>query len=97
MFTNQYEEHLAHSAPCNSKWDGFDRGTVWADEEFYSETVIGRMTNAAGQRVVIAEEIARDDTFYRVEVDGECVFFEQCPRYRAVNVARSWMNGRATA
>lgn len=23
---DQYEEHLAHSAPCSSRWDGFDRG-----------------------------------------------------------------------
>ncbi len=28
MFTDQYEEHLAHSTPCNSRWDGFDRGDV---------------------------------------------------------------------
>lgn len=28
MWLNQYEEHLAHSAPCNSRWDGFDRGDV---------------------------------------------------------------------
>lgn len=28
----KYEEHLA-SQPDNSLWDGFDRGTVWADEE----------------------------------------------------------------
>ena len=34
MFTNQYEEHLAHSAPCSSRWDGFDRGdTDWDYEE----------------------------------------------------------------
>jgi hypothetical protein len=31
---NQYEEHLSHSAPCNSRWDGFDRGDAdWAYEE----------------------------------------------------------------
>lgn len=28
MPVDQYEEHLAHSAPCNSRWDGFDRGDV---------------------------------------------------------------------
>ena len=34
MFANQYEEHLAHSAPCSSRWDGFDRGdTDWDYEE----------------------------------------------------------------
>lgn len=26
MPVDQYEEHLAHSAPCNSRFDGFDRG-----------------------------------------------------------------------
>ena len=26
MPTDQHEEHLAHSAPCASRWDGFDRG-----------------------------------------------------------------------
>jgi hypothetical protein len=23
---DKYQEHLAHSAPCSSAWDGFDRG-----------------------------------------------------------------------
>lgn len=23
---DQYAEHLAHSAPCSSQWDGYDRG-----------------------------------------------------------------------
>ncbi len=91
-FTNQYEEHL-NSQPDNSRWDGFDRGTVWADEECYGETVIGRMTNGAGQRVVIVEEYANGDTCYRVEVDGDCVFFDECTRGRAIAVGRWWMAG----
>ena len=31
MHANQYEEHLAHSAPCASRWDGFDRGDAGWD------------------------------------------------------------------
>ena len=26
MFDDQYQEHLSQSAPCASRWDGFDRG-----------------------------------------------------------------------
>ena len=34
MHANQYEEHLAHSAPCASRWDGLDRGDAdWDYEE----------------------------------------------------------------
>lgn len=33
MFTDQYEEHLAHSTPCSSRWAGFDRG----DRGFYDD------------------------------------------------------------
>ena len=92
-YSNQYEEHLAHSAPCNSRWDGFDRGTSWADEDLHGETIIGRMTNEAGQRVVIVEEYAGGDMFYRVEVNGKVVFFEEDNRARAIRVARWWMDG----
>jgi hypothetical protein len=33
MSTDRYEEHLAHSAPCASRWDGFDRGDADWDYE----------------------------------------------------------------
>lgn len=34
MYESQYEEHLAHSATCSSRWDGFDRGDAdWNYEE----------------------------------------------------------------
>jgi hypothetical protein len=34
MYSNQYEEHVAQSAPCNSRWDGFDRGDAdWDYDE----------------------------------------------------------------
>jgi hypothetical protein len=31
VYTDQYEEHLAHSTPCASRWDGFDRGDADLD------------------------------------------------------------------
>ena len=88
MFTDQFEEHLA-SQPDESRWDGFDRGDF---KEIYGETVIGRMTNSAGQRVVIVEELANSDVFHRVEVDGNVVFFEEDARARAIGYARWLMN-----
>lgn len=35
MPVDQYEEHLAHSAPCGSRWDGYDRGD--ADNSYEDE------------------------------------------------------------
>lgn len=94
MFTNQYEEHIAHSAPCASRWDGFDRGTTWDDEPFVTERVIGRMTNEAGQRVAINEAVFNDgsDSHYTVLVNGREVFAES-DKARAIRVARWWMDG----
>lgn len=92
MFANQYEEHLA-SQPDNSRWDGFDRGDIGRDEVASGERIIGRMTNGAGQRVVIVEEFAGDVTCHKVLVDGDCVFFEEDCRQRAITVARWWMDG----
>lgn len=93
MFADQYEEHLAHSAPCSSRWDGFDRGDLGREEPGVIETVIGRMTNKAGQRVVIICNTVEYSDFYSVLVDGECVFFEEDDRAGAVCVARQWMSG----
>lgn len=94
MFTSQFEEHLA-SQPDNSRWDGFDRGTVWADESYQPTViVIGRMTNGAGQRVVIkAVELEAGDTEYSVYVNGDRVFCDLDDRSRAFRVARWWMEG----
>lgn len=36
MILDAYQEHLDHSAPCASRWDGFDRGdgpAKWAEED----------------------------------------------------------------
>ncbi len=91
---NTYEEHLAHSAPCSSRWDGFDRGTDWSDEPTWFERVIGRMANGAGQRVVIREvEFEAGDCEYSVYVDGDRVFCDLDCRARAIEVARWWMAG----
>jgi len=97
MFANQYEEHLA-SQPDNSRWDGFDRGTVWADEKEEADdieiAVIGRMTNGAGQRVVIEEvTFGPSEVYHCVLVDGGKVFWEENNRQRAITVARWWMAG----
>lgn len=93
MYANQYEEHLA-SQPDNSRWDGFDRGTVWADEPSFYERIIGRMTSEAGQRVVIREiEFEAGDCEYSVYVNGDRVFCELDDRVRAIRVARWWMDG----
>lgn len=38
MYTDQYEEHLAHSAPCTSRWDGWDCGDI--GNEAYDEALL---------------------------------------------------------
>lgn len=90
MFTNQYEEHLA-SQPDNSRWDGFDRGVDFPVDQ--GEQVIGRMTNEAGQRVVIVEQYCDDLYNYQVWVSGNCVFDNGENKERAIKVARWWMAG----
>jgi len=98
MFANQYEEHLAHSAPCSSRWDGFDRGTDWADE-VVTTIVIGRMTSESGHRVQLEiTEFDDGDTEAKVLVNGKVVFCElednaSKARARAITVGRWWMAG----
>lgn len=86
MFNNQ---------PDNSRWDGFDRGTVWADEDLTPvERVIGRMTSESGKRVTIREVIYADgDHEYNVEINDAIVFCDVNCRERAIRVARWWMDG----
>ncbi len=94
MYLDKFEEHLRDSAPCNSRWDGFDRGdsydTYPADQ---GERVIGQMTNEAGQRVVIVEQYCDDLRNYQVLIDGACVFDDCDDRALAIRVARWWMDG----
>jgi hypothetical protein len=90
-YANQYEEHLAHSAPCNSRWDGFDRGdTEWEVES--GSKVIGRMTSEGGYKVEIIEFWHRGDTFFEVFVDSKRVHFTD-DRAKAIVVGRWWLNG----
>lgn len=96
MYASQYEEHLAHSAPCASRWDGFDRGDLdVATHHDQGQRVIGRMTNGAGQRVVIVELWFDGDMAYEVQIDGAIVYsdFLDGDRARAITVARWWMSG----
>jgi hypothetical protein len=95
MHTSQYEEHLAHSAPCSSRWDGFDRGDDPNDPNApkeQGEKIIGRMTNAANQRVVIVEEWDGLKTHHKVMIDDQCVFHEEDDRENAFISARWWMD-----
>lgn len=93
MYANQYEEHLAHSAPCNSRWDGWDRGDTATDfETAHGSRVIGRMTSGGGYKVEITEFWWRYDTHFEVSVDGRRVHSTD-DRAKAIVVARWWMNG----
>ena len=47
MFNSQHEEHLAHSAPCASRFDGFDRGDSCDYDEEGNRIVYGRPTYAS--------------------------------------------------
>ena len=38
MFADPYQEHLAHSAPCSSRFDGFDRGDQ--GDEAYEDALL---------------------------------------------------------
>jgi hypothetical protein len=93
MYATQYEEHIAHSASCNSRWDGFDRGDANDVVETPTERCIGRMTNAAGQRITIIETDFGTDKEFAVYVDGSKVFADFDCRVRAIQVARWWMDG----
>ena len=53
MYTDQYEEHLAHSAPCASRWDRFDRGDV--DWDYEEEQ---RARNEEFESELLADELA---------------------------------------
>jgi len=91
MFATKYEEHLAHSAPCSSRWDGFDRGDD-CQEKDQGSRVIGRMTSGGGYRVEITELWDGDWSGYEVHVDGKRVLFSSY-KDEAITVARWWMAG----
>ena len=92
---NKYEEHLA-SQPDNSRWHGFDRGDTGIART--TRECVGRMTNGAGQRIAVWEEITDNgwgDTSGQctVTVNGDRVYCSDSPRERAIEVARWWMAG----
>lgn len=86
-----YQEHLDHSAPCSSRWDGFDRGDIGqgdAGVDYPTEkSVIGRMTNPFGQRVVVAEMEYDGAVCFSVAVDGEYTDWAN-ERDEAIRLAR---------
>ena len=88
---NQYQEHLAHSAPCSSRFDGWDRGDTTFEMDQGSK-VIGRMTSGGGYKVEIIEHWSGCDTFFEVLVDEKQVHWTG-DRANGIVVARWWMNG----
>jgi hypothetical protein len=95
MNLSHYEEHIAHSAPCNSRWDGFDRGDLGrtsVDACDIGQRVIGRMTSEGGYRVVVTEFWCDMDSVFEVHVDGKRVHSTD-DRAQAITVARWWMAG----
>lgn len=91
------EQYEASYNPAD-KFAGFDRGDAGrnpAEDVDQGERVIGRMTNEAGQRVVIRELWCEELRAYEVYVDGDRVYsdFEDADRARAITVGRWWMDG----
>ncbi len=88
---NQYQEHLQHSQPDNSRWDGFDRGDTDCTIDSGSK-VIGRMTSGGGYKVEIIHSWSGYMDDFSVFVNGKAVHHTD-DRAKAVVVARWWMNG----
>jgi len=84
-------EHLRDSAPCASRWDGFDRGDTDFEPDMGHRT-IGRMTSGGGYRVEIVEYWCDEMRHYEVLIDGNRVHSTD-DRGNAVIVARWWMDG----
>ena len=69
MFDLNYEEHLAHSAPCASRWDGYDRGDLGRENEQENLT-IKRTVSASAAGIYLFREDCDDICLWTVEVDG---------------------------
>ena len=90
MHANQHEEHLAHSAPCSSRWDGFDRGDDNnAEDKDQGTRVIGRMNSNRG-KVVVLELWDGDWTGYELRIGGVLVF-STGDRNQALVAGRWWV------
>lgn len=86
---NQYDEHIRDSAPCSSRWDGYDRGDLEVSDR--GTRVVGRMTATQGYKVEIVECWSDYDSIYQILVAGMVVqTAEDYPE--AVIVARRWLS-----
>jgi hypothetical protein len=87
---NQYDEHIRDSAPCTSRFDGFDCGDLEVSDQ--GTRVVGRMTATQGYKVEIVECWSDYDSIYQILVAGMVVqTAEDYPE--AVIVARRWLTG----
>jgi hypothetical protein len=86
---NQYDEHIRDSAPCTSRFDGFDCGDLGVSDQ--GTRVVGRMTATQGYKVEIVECWNDYDCIFQVLVAGMLVqTAEDYPE--AVIVARRWLS-----
>jgi hypothetical protein len=92
MNMTQYEEHIRDSAPCTSRFDGYDRGDLGREEILDQGTrVVGRMTATQGYKVEIIECWNGDFSMHQILVAGMVVqTAEDYPE--AVIVARRWLS-----
>ena len=91
MNANQYEEHLAHSAPCSSRWDGFCRGDVFETES--GTTVVGRMRSPVFGKVEIVCFWQDYDESFAVLVNGKQVSPLFDTKAEAAEVGHWWLKG----
>jgi len=86
-------EHLRDSAPCASRFDGFDRGDTDWQPEPPTVRCIGRMTLEYGHRIEIIETQSDSESFFEVFLNGNRVFHVFDDRAQAIRVARWWVDG----
>ena len=85
-------EHIRDSAPCTSRFDGFDCGDLGREENLdQGARVVGRMTPSQGYKVEIIELWSGDFSAHQVVVAGTLVYTaDDLPE--AVIVARRWLS-----
>lgn len=89
MFSNQYEEHLAHSMDDGSQWDGFDRGDTDQTSDSGRE-VTGRMRGKHGPVKIIENWHSDFGSVFEVWVNDRLIV-ESFDRHDAIETARSWL------
>lgn len=92
----QYEEHIRDSAPCTSRFDGFDRGDLGYEDVLVDEgsRVVGRLTARQGYKVEIIELWSGAFSAHQVVVAGAVVHTAD-DFTEALIVARRWLAGAA--